>query len=851
MNQDMQNKFKNEMDKVISQYNMKTAITYLKDDGFDEKILFEDIGKYFLSFSLILKKMGLIPTDRVAIIAPHSPWTVLTGMALAHSGITLVLIDASLPKEEIRNLLMFSEVKAIFTFESVYEQLHNEFPQIPWLQIGHDLSSLLFPNSKADCIDLPSTKYSDSDVIAILYSSGTTGQMKGIMVTYDSVLKARDIFVRLSGLKDYMTYLLVLPFNHIAGFTGAFTFFLTGCELGFIENTNASKIQNGLKRFQPHYFAMIPKVYEVIEHKVRHVIHEKGQVVEIVFNIMLQISKISRKYLGINIGRKMFKNITKSIFGDNIFGIGMGASPCKVETTEFFLNLGLELANLYATTETSVPITASGIEDQYPVGTVGNVNRNPEIQVKIRNVDENGIGEITVKSELMMKGYFKRSDLTAIAFDNGYFLTGDYGYIDRNGYLYITGRMKESIVLASGKKVSPSDVDDYYLFRTKGYDIASRGVTKSQEQYDEIHLFIADKAYSPLEKERIIALFQKLSGKAPDIYKLSQIHFLPELPRTSIGKIKRFCLEAKSEESGLATPQLEGNLSDKLLLLIQSYCPSHTVEIDSALVNDLGLDSLTMFQIICEIEEKFHVDLSQDLQAITTVKDIVLSMQNTASTENEYAKNEKNKKTVKRLKRWIHVINILYKIDIFGIENIPEDESYILCANHESYFDPLFLLTAMKDNIDLKLLRCMAAKHTAEGWLSNRLFNMLGGIPVDREGNTLPAMQCAKRSLEQGSVVIVFPEGARSRDGNMLPFKYGAAFLAIDTNKKILPVSIDGAYEIFPRWNKFPHFFNWRYFKKYSLQIRIGEAIVPTSLTEKELTVKIKKKIIDMKENSI
>lgn len=169
----------------------------------------------------------------------------------------------------------------------------------------------------------------------------------------------------------------------------------------------------------------------------------------------------------------MFKNITKEVFGENIFGIGTGASPCKVETTEFFLNLGLEWSNLYATTETSVPITATGIKDKYPVDTVGNVNHHPEISVKINNPASSGIGEIVVKSELMMKGYFRSDDLTEETFDNGYFKTGDLGYIDKKGYLHITGRIKESIILENGKKVSPQDVDDYYLSIITEYDFAS------------------------------------------------------------------------------------------------------------------------------------------------------------------------------------------------------------------------------------------------------------------------------------------------------------------------------------------------------------------------------------------
>lgn len=99
----------------------------------------------------------------------------------------------------------------------------------------------------------------------------------------------------MAGLKDYMTYMLVLSFNHIAGFTGAMIYFLTGCELGFIEDVNASKLQSGLLKFQPYYFAMVPKVYEVMEQKICATIHEKGKAAEALMNIMFKISKFFRK----------------------------------------------------------------------------------------------------------------------------------------------------------------------------------------------------------------------------------------------------------------------------------------------------------------------------------------------------------------------------------------------------------------------------------------------------------------------------------------------------------------------------------------------------------------------------
>lgn len=132
---------------------------------------------------------------------------------------------------------------------------------------------------------------------------------------------------------------------------------------------------------------------------------------------------------------------------------------------------------------------------------------------------------------------------------------------------------------------------------------------------------------------------------------------------------------------------------------------------------------------------------------------------------------------------------------------------------------------------DLKQICCLAARHTMKGRFSRRIFAMLGGIPVEREGNTIPALNRAKECLLQGYNVIVFPEGARSRDGSMLPVKGGFAKLAIESGKAIVPVRINGGFEVFPRGRRFPRLFNWRKFGRYPLSIQFGRTILPKGKT--------------------
>lgn len=163
-----------------------------------------------------------------------------------------------------------------------------------------------------------------------------------------------------------------------------------------------------------------------------------------------------------------------------------------------------------------------------------------------------------VKTDLIMKGYFRQPQLTEKAFDNGWFKTGDYGYINKAGYLYLTGRMKESIVLASGKKVSPTDVDDYYMNYVNDTLIASCGL-KCEDEYDEIHMYVQIDGKTGVQCEQIRENLMSQSKVAPQMYKLSKVHFIEKIPLTTVGKVKRFML-SKCKEILSDEPKTDHNL---------------------------------------------------------------------------------------------------------------------------------------------------------------------------------------------------------------------------------------------------------------------------------------------------
>lgn len=537
--------YKNQLESVCVQYGDKNAITYMRNDGTKTYYTFKQILELIQNAEKQFETVGLIPGDRAAIIVPHSPFAIFAGLSLAYSNITSVLIDAALPTEEINRLLEISDVRAVFTVSNIYNHLDKTLiVDIPVFNISTIVDKLVLFEESTASVKKYITTDPQLDVITILFSSGTTSGVKGVMITYFAFLESIKLFIIPSEITDESSFLYVLPFYHMAGFTGGLACLFSGCDVGMIEDMDSLKIQKSLIEYQPSVFSMVPRVFDIMAQKIKSAVCEKGIVVETIINLLLSLSGFFRKHIGINLGRHIFAGVNKKVFGENFCGIGTGASLCSKDTTRFFLNLGFKWANFYSLTETNVPTVSTAAFERYPDAGVGRINRYDDIRIKIHNPDENGIGEIRVKTILIMKGYFRDPELTTAAFDDdGYFKTGDLGYIDKKSNLHITGRTKEAIHMHTGKKIAPSDVDSYYIGLLPDAAFASCGVPDKNGIYDEIHLFIERENLSTEEQQVIKRSIMDLSGQSSTLYQISGIHFIDKLPMTSVGKVKRFILK--------------------------------------------------------------------------------------------------------------------------------------------------------------------------------------------------------------------------------------------------------------------------------------------------------------------
>ena len=294
-------------------------------------------------------------------------------------------------------------------------------------------------------------KIDEEKMSIMLFTSGTTNIPKAVMLSQKNICANLSDFASWVKLYPEDTLLSFLPIHHTFECTVTFLYgFYSGCTVAFCDGLK--HIQKNLAEYKISVFVAVPLVLETMYKKIKKAIEEKGKT-----KLINKMTKISNGLLKckIDLRKIIFKQILDNL-GGNIRLVLYGAAPMNKETIEAFNNFGVELVQGYGLTETS-PVIAAETDKEKKPGSVGIVL--PSLNAKIDNPDQNGEGEILVKGPSVMLGYYNNEEENKKAFKDGWFKTGDYGYIDENGFMYVTGRKKDIIVLKNGKNVYPQEIE--------------------------------------------------------------------------------------------------------------------------------------------------------------------------------------------------------------------------------------------------------------------------------------------------------------------------------------------------------------------------------------------------------
>ena len=517
---------------------------------------YAQVGKDVKAFSTALLNRGFEGKKVIVIGANRYEWCI-TYLAATCGGMLIIPLDKALPEKEIMNLIRRSEAD-VAVFDKKYmdifikakndkelnlhtlicsEKMEKEEQKddvLAWNNILEEgKKQLKNGDQKYEKIEIDSNKMS-----IILFTSGTTSEPKGVMLSQNNICSNITNIAKYVRIYSTDTLLSFLPLHHTFESTITFLYgFYSGATIAFCDGLRY--IQPNLKEYKVSVFVAVPLVLETMYKKIQKGIDDQGKTKLI--NIMVKLSNALLK-AHIDIRKFVFKPILEN-FGGKLRVVLYGAAPMDKNTIIGYNNLGIALIQGYGLTETSPVVTAETDKEKRP-GSIGLPLNS--LDVRIANPDKDGVGEIEVKGPSVMLGYYQNEKKTNEVLKDGWFSTGDFGYIDKDGFIYVTGRKNDIIVLRNGKNVYPSEIE--FLINKVSYINESMVFSRGENNTDTMLCakIVYDKEIIESEHpgedyEKVIWKEIKEINKELPTYKHIKKIIVTDIPmeKTTTQKIKR------------------------------------------------------------------------------------------------------------------------------------------------------------------------------------------------------------------------------------------------------------------------------------------------------------------------
>ncbi len=514
---------------VAKDFKDENVFKYNKD-GRKVEITFNRFKKDIDAFGEYLFSKGY-KDKKIAVLGENSYEWIVTYFAVVNGGNVIIPIDKELKPNEILALLKSSETD-LLVYSEQKKKAVNEM-----LENGLSCEILSTDEIEHCCavgqelISGGSRDYKDCEIdaekmCAIIYTSGTTGTPKGVMLSHKNL--TRDAFLSISCMKIPRNGMAILPLNHTFGFMACV---LCQIWMGYTTYITSSlkTVMHDLQEAKPGHMSVVPLFIENIYKNIWKTAEKQGKA-KLLRN-MIKTSNALRK-VGIDMRRTFFKSVLDKL-GGNMEMIISGGAPIDDIYMKGFDDFGITIINGFGITECS-PIVALNRVDDIKYGTVGNAI--PEVQIRIYNPNENGEGQIWVKGDIVMMGYYNNQEATDEVLKDGWFNTGDIGKIVDEKYLAITGREKNLIILANGKNVYPEELE--YLI--SHIDNVTEVLVYEEDEMITAEIYSDSEDNKEAVREQIKKDIQELNKKLADYKKIRKVKFRAvEFEKTTTKKIKR------------------------------------------------------------------------------------------------------------------------------------------------------------------------------------------------------------------------------------------------------------------------------------------------------------------------
>ena len=544
---------------TVKRFGERNAFTdWDTDDGSKRTYSYNEVFVKVEKLAKWLVQNGVEKGDRIAVSGKNSPEWATVYLAAHFAGAVICPIDYALHEDEIENLLKTAEPKFLFIDFEKFNHFDSNLKGCKVYSLNRRNQKYVYnlePEGNVELNQFPT----EEDTAAILFTSGTTGIPKGVMLSHKNLVS--DAFIaQYHMIIDYNdVFYALLPIHHAYTMLAVFIESICiGAEIVFGKSMAVSKLMKELKEGKITMLLGVPLLFNKLAAGILNGIKQKGKIVYGILKILMEFSYIIKKITKINVGHKMFNAILKKANINTIRIAICGGGPLAKSVFKLYNQLGIDFVQGYGLTETS-PIIALNPVQHFKIESVGKYFVG-HMEMKILNPNEEGIGEICVKGPMVMQGYYKMPEETEKMFtSDGWFKTGDLGWLDSEKYLMLSGRCKNLIVTEGGKNVYPEEIEDSFQLETDIQQITVRGYvanknTKSEEieamiypsdsLFEEMN-FSREDSFSDEKKKAEVLKFiskivEKINKKLQPYQRITKITILEKpLEMTTTMKVKR------------------------------------------------------------------------------------------------------------------------------------------------------------------------------------------------------------------------------------------------------------------------------------------------------------------------
>jgi len=781
------------------------------------------------------RRLGLRPGDRAAICAPNRLAWVQVRLGMVAAAVTAVPLDDMGTADDVARALANSEATVLFTVREL-------LPRLAPLRDRTGVRLVLLDDGAEG--DVPSWRTlmeepdgerpsaAPDDIAAIIYTSGTTGAAKGVPLTHRNILTNIDSMAAGGYAGPGDRVLLPLPLHHAYPFiVGLMLPFSLGATVVLPRGVAGPDIVAALKDGHATVMIGVPRLYEAFAQGVSAKLGP--------LRPLLRLSVAAKRRWNLDLGRALMRPVRRKIAPD-LRLLGSGGAKLDPEVAWTLTGLGFETLSGYGLVETA-SVSTYNRRGRARIGTEGLPGDGVELRIAAPESD-GGDGEIQIRGPHVFAGYHKNPEATAESFTgDGWFRTGDLGRLEPDGSLVVSGRRKEIIVLAGGKKLAPEEVEAALC---AGPYIREAGVFEDNGALRAVVVpeIGALKSAASGRIDQVLRIAVAEAGAALPPYKrVAGYRVVAEpLPKTRLGKLRRFALPGLYARAA-AAERIERTLTEqestwrdspngrRVLAILARRYPGETITLDTSPQLDLGVDSLGWLELAAEIETTTGAAIDEAaLSRIMTVGDLLREVAEAPALAPKPVRaaggfTPQGARGVQRAVGFAlyavlrTAMRLLFRMRVTG--TFPDGPGpYMVIANHVSDLDPFAVAAAMPWRFVSRSWWSIENSRLPGGAAGRFLAGAAQFFTVD---DTRPSETLGKAEsvLKAGDNLVWFPESWRSPDGTLQEFLRGVGVLANDCRPIVVPVWIEGTFEALPRQRRWP--------RLVPVRLRIGAPIAP------------------------